>query len=105
MAKENKFLYSPSVKWALRNIFGLAYEINSLTNYAVFVEFSGHVNLFQIHIAKSKEDYSTPASNRKELYLVDFDGQPADAPLEEIQANLQAILDQELKRDEQPLRI
>lgn len=41
------------------DIMTLATMINELTNMCVFIDFSGHVNQFKIHITPSKKDYIT----------------------------------------------
>ena len=38
-------------------IMSLGYKTNFASDYAVFVDYSGHVNLLYIAIARSKEDY------------------------------------------------
>lgn len=63
------FKNTPQVNRLVKEIFGLAVEINSKTEYCVFVRFSGHVNQLEVEIARSKSDWEDKVSNRLAVYL------------------------------------
>lgn len=42
----------------MAKIFLLAMKLQDETDYGVFINFSGHVNSFEIHLTKSKEEFN-----------------------------------------------
>lgn len=53
----------------LSNLSRKCFEINTLTPYAAFYSYSGHVNAIDIRVARSKEDYNVTIYERMYISL------------------------------------
>ena len=70
-----KYIYKKNIQEKLSKILGLCYQINCVTDYALFCDFSGHVNSFNIRISEDKDTKSTERlADTSQIYLSPFIG-------------------------------
>lgn len=78
-------------------IQALAYMVNTFTEYAVFVDFSGHVDAIMVSIRESKENYNKRIVEGRS-YVPPFDEdwkvslEEMSSALNKIKSNLRKIL-------------
>ena len=77
----------------LGEVMSLAYLVNQNTDYCIFVSYSGHVNLLEVSIFPSKEEYqSEKRLYRSDIYLDDKRDIKSKKLLLEIKSTLESYL-------------
>ena len=85
------YKYNQKIEDKLVTILKLAYKINCETGYAVFLNFSGHVNSFGVEVSKSKERFYKKLINT-DFYLEPFDENDKDE-WKKIETKLDNLID------------